>query len=160
MRADKAVSLLGTSYYKLDHPGYWPPYFTPPPISLMAHKVVRHSLPSWQNKKHVSCHPCGKIAMESTSSMTRALRATVRVCRTFGKRESWQPHQPSQKGTLPGLLHIWQVSVQTSCQNGFVPLLCPSLSKDKMCVSAFSITDSLGCFPPPLQETSARWQCW
>lgn len=126
----------------------------------MAHKIARRSLLSWQNKKCVSCHSCGRVATENTTGMTKALKATRKGYRIFGKRESGQSHHPSQQGTPLGLLHHWHALVQISYQNGFAHSLCPSLLKKKMHASAFNFTDSLGCFPPPLQETSARWQRW
>lgn len=82
----------------------------------MAHKIARPCLPSWQNKTCVGCHSCGRVAMENTTGMTGALKATKKACGMFGKRESGQSHQPSQQGTLPGLLHHWHVLVKISCQ--------------------------------------------
>lgn len=136
-RADKAVSLLGTPYSQT-RPPWSQTHLIPAPISPMAHKIARPCLPSWQNKTCVGCHSCGRVAMENTTGMTGALKATKKVCGMFGKRETGQSHQPSQQGTLPGLLHHWHVLVNF-LSNGFVRSLCPSLSEKTMHVSAFNI---------------------
>lgn len=157
-RVDNAFLHLGTSYSPTSPP--WSHiHLIPASICPMAHKIARRSLPSLQNNKCVDCQSCGRVAIENTTGKTVALKDTKKVYRMFGKRELSKPHQPSQKGSLPGL-HHWHALTQISCQNGFVHSLCPSLSEKKMHVSSFNITDSFGCFPPPFQQTSAKWQCW